>query len=133
MGNITELVTGAGTAAVVAAVWVFLRSEAGKVVVSKLRRAAIEERASLRAALDNLSQVVESQGESIEWLRSELSNTRRELIEARTALTTKENRLAKDNEKLRDRVAELEAQVKALEAALAKKTRAPRKTTGETK
>lgn len=119
-----EFVTGTGaTAAAVAAAWRFLRSDKGQSFLSGLRRAAINEAAGLREAIDNLAQVVSAQGESIEWLRSELDRTRTELAEARSALNNKENKLEKENASLRKRIAELEEQVKALETALAARKR----------
>jgi predicted RNase H-like nuclease (RuvC/YqgF family) len=129
MNILPEIATGTGAAAVVAAAWRYLRSSAGKEMVARVRNGIVAETRSLREAVENLAQVVAAQGESIEWLRSELDRTRVELSDARTALTDKEGRLERDNEKLRKRVAELEAQVKALEAALASKTRRPRTTT----
>lgn len=129
MQYLPELVTGTSTAAVAAATWRFLRSAAGKALVARLKTGIVTETRSLREAVENLAQVVAAQGESIEWLRTELDRTRTELQEARTALNNKESKLEKENEKLRKRVAELEAQVKALEAALASKTRRTRKTT----
>jgi predicted RNase H-like nuclease (RuvC/YqgF family) len=126
---IPELVTGGGIAGTVAAIWAFLRTEAGKALLGRLRRFAGTEVVALKEAVDNLSQVVSMQGDSIEWLRGELERTRTELTEARVALTDKESKMESENVKLRKRVAELEAQVKALEAILAAKTRAPRKTT----
>ena len=119
-----ELATGTGlAAAVAAAVWRFVRSGTGQTWLAVFRRAALNETAGLREAIDNLAQVVSTQGESIEWLRSELDRTRTELAEAREALNNKETKLEKENAKLRQRVAELEAQVKALEAALATRKR----------
>ena len=119
-----ELATGTGaTVAALAAAWRFLRSESGRGVVARFFKAAVDESGSLREAIDNLSQVVSAQGESIEWLRDELDRTRLELVEARVALTAKESKLELENKKLRDRVAELEAQVKALETALAARKR----------
>jgi len=118
-----ELVTGGGIAGAVAAAWAFLRSEAGQSALTRLRRFAGTEVVALKEAIDNLAQVVATQGESIDWLRAELERTRTELVEARAALDDKENHLASENAKLRKRVAELEAQVKALEAILAKRTR----------
>ena len=94
-----------------------------------MRRFAGTEVVALKEAVDNLSQVVSMQGDSIEWLRGGLERTRTELTEARIALTDKESKMESENVKLRKRVAELEAQVKALEAILAKRARAPRKTT----
>jgi chromosome segregation ATPase len=118
-----ELATGTGAAAAIAAAWRLLRSDAGRAFLGRVRRAAIDEVGSLRDALDNLTQVVSSQGESIEWLRIELDRTRVELADARTALTDKESKLEKENAVLRKRIVELESQVKALEAALAARKR----------
>lgn len=133
MSNLPEILTGTGAAAAAGSVWAFLRSAAGKALIARLRSSIKTESASLRAAIDNLAQVVAAQGESIDWLRSELDRTRIELTEARTALADKEGKLERENEKLRKRVAELEAQVKALEAALAKRTRVRKSTTGRKK
>lgn len=130
MSNLPEILFGTGAAATVATVWRFLRSEAGQSVLARLRRFAGTEVVALKEAIDNLAQVVATQGESIDWLRAELERTRTELIEARAALDDKENHLASENAKLRKRVAELEAQVKALEAALAKRVRTRKPTTG---
>lgn len=128
MNSIVEIILGGGaTAGAAGAVWAFLRSDSGRTLLAKIRKSVVSEATALREAIENLAQVVETQGASIEWLRQELTATRQELEEARSALNDKENRLAKENDKLRDRVAELEAQVKALEAALSKRTRAPRK------
>ena len=125
---IPEIVTGTGLAATAALVWRLAQTEAGKALLGRIRKGVVTEARSLRDAVENLAQVVAAQGESIEWLRTELDRTRDELNEARIALNDKEGRLERDNEKLRKRVAELEAQVKALETALASKKRAPRKT-----
>lgn len=133
MSNLPEILFGTGAAAAATAAWRFLRSEAGQSVLGRLRRFAGTEVVALKEAIDNLAQVVATQGESIDWLRAELERTRGELVEARAALDDKENHLARENDKLRKRVAELEAQVRALEAALAKRTRAKKTTTGGTK
>ena len=123
MTNLPEIVFGTGAAATAAAAWRFLRSDAGQSLLSKIRRFAGTEVVALKEAVENLAQVVGMQGDSIEWLRTELERTRTELVEARNALTDKETYLAQENDKLRNRVAELEAQVKALEAALSKRPR----------
>jgi phage shock protein A len=123
MNYLPEITAGTGAAAAAAAVWRYLRSASGQAFLGRLRRAAVNETASLREAIDNLAQVVSTQGESIEWLRGELDRTRIELAEAREALSNKESKLEKENVKLRQRIAELEAQVKALEAALAARKR----------
>ena len=123
MNGLPEIAFGTGAAATAAAVWRFLRSDAGQSLLSKIRRFAGTEVSALKEAVENLAQVVGMQGDSIEWLRTELERTRTELVEARNALTDKETYLAQENDKLRNRVAELEAQVRALEAALAKRPR----------
>lgn len=127
MKNFPELATGTGVAAVFGAAWRFLRTEAGKAFLSRFRKSVQTEAVSLREAIDNLAQVVTAQGESIEWLRSELDRTRAELSEARKALNDKESRLEEENRQLKGRVAELEGQVKALEAALAARKRRTKK------
>jgi chromosome segregation ATPase len=121
-----ELIAGGGVAAFVAALWGFLRSPLGKRVLSTFGKLK-SETAALRDAVENLSTVVAAQGESIDWLRTELDRTRDELAEAREALASREGRLESENEKLRSRVAELELQVKALESALAQKTQPRRR------
>lgn len=118
-----ELAAGGGAVGVIAAVWRFLRSPFGRGLVDRIGRAARQEAASLREAIDNLSVVVAAQGESIEWLRGELDSTRTELDEARRLLAEKESKLEAENLSLRARVAELETQVRILEAALAARKR----------
>lgn len=129
MINLPEILFGTGAAAVAAAVWGFLRSEVGQALIERLRRVSSTEVLSLKDAVDNLSQVVSTQGESISWLRAELDTTRLELIESRTALNNQENYLASENDKLRNRITELEEQVRALESALLKKSKTTNKTT----
>lgn len=118
-----QITAGGGGAAVLAALWRFLRSSTGSKFVKSLVRGVRRDAESLREALDNLSAIVTTQGESIEWLRGELDVTRAELDVARKALADRESRLEKENDQLRTRVAELELQVKALESALAYKSR----------
>lgn len=71
----------------------------------------------LNDAIANLQLVVQAQGESIEWLREELVNTKAELEAARAQLLKTET-LAVENAALRARVADLEAQVHKLEEEL---------------
>jgi len=71
----------------------------------------------LSEAVSNLKSVVDAQGESIEWLRSELSSTKAELDVARRQLV-KTEALALENSTLRGRVADLEQQVHKLEEEL---------------
>jgi septal ring factor EnvC (AmiA/AmiB activator) len=73
----------------------------------------------LREAVASLQSVVEAQGQSIDWLRSELDVARRELDMAREAL--------KENAALRHRVQELEGQVRHLEDELARRRKYTRK------
>ncbi len=68
-------------------------------------------------AVAALKTVVEAQGESIEWLRNELSSAKQELEIARIQLAKTES-LAIENAALRARVADLEAQVHKLEDEL---------------
>lgn len=127
MSFIEQIIAGGGTAGAGAALWAFLRSEAGKQLLGRLRRTVTAEAGALREAIDNLAEVVAAQGQSIEWLRGELDKTRAELKLARQTLQEREGKLEKENAKLRKRVAELEGQVKALEEALAKRSRVKKK------
>lgn len=74
---------------------------------------------SLREALDSLASVVQAQGDSIAWLRSELDSARTELELTRTAL--------RENTTLRERVAELEELVRSLEQELTRRRKYTRK------
>lgn len=113
----TEVTTGGAAAAVLAAIWRFLRSEGGRKLLSSLKLSTVRQSCEeVRAALETLSLVVQAQGESLEWLRQQLEQARREL-------ENEKSRLEADNAKLRKRVAELEAQVKVLESLLAKRAR----------
>lgn len=71
----------------------------------------------LTDAVKSLQTVVEAQGQSIEWLREELSSTNKELGAARIQLA-KTEALAHENTSLRLRVADLETQVHKLEEEL---------------
>lgn len=73
----------------------------------------------LREAVASLQHVVEAQGQSIDWLRSELTAARNELDMAREAL--------RENAALRQRVQELEEQVRVLENELARRRKYTRK------
>ena len=83
---------------------------------------------SLKESLESLSSVVHAQGESIAWLREELEAARAELAEAKAELaeakqahTVIADLAHQENSKLRERVAELEEQVRQLEAELARR------------
>ena len=82
---------------------------------------------NIENALDNIIKIVNSQGESIEWLRSELEITKRHLHEAREALKQREDELQLENSKLKLRIAELETQVNALEDELNRRKKYTRK------
>ena len=113
MSYFPELAGGGGTVAILLGVWRYLKSASGKVLLSQLHigsgRQTCEE---VRAALETLSQVVEAQGRSLEWLSSELDKARNELM-------AETNKSEVENVQLRKRVAELEVQVKILEKLLA--------------
>lgn len=83
----------------------------------------------LEEAVKSLKTVVEAQGESIEWLRGELTNAKAELEIARLQLA-KTEALAIENAALRARVADLEEQVHKLEEEL-KRRRGGRPKTSE--
>ena len=72
----------------------------------------------LRLAMDNMNQIVMSQGQSIDWLTNQLTTYRQELDEAHEKL---------ENTALRIRVSELEGQVKALEEEIARRKKFTRK------
>lgn len=74
----------------------------------------------LRTALDNLSLVVDTQGNSISWLTEQLDSYRTQLEDAHEKLKDMEN-IHKENTGLRSRITELESQVAALEAELARR------------
>lgn len=86
-------------------------------VRSVLRQILSSSVVDLNDAIANLQLVVQAQGESIEWLREELVNTKAELESARSQLLKTEV-LAVENAALRARVADLEAQVHKLEEEL---------------
>jgi uncharacterized protein (DUF3084 family) len=105
---------------------------AGVVKFKPIRSAVIallsETPHSLKESLESLSSVVHAQGESIAWLRDELEAARVELAEAKAELAEAKQAHAviadlahEENSKLRQRVAELEEQVRHLEAELARR------------
>jgi len=71
----------------------------------------------LRAAMDNMSQVVLSQGQSIDWLTNQLVQYRTELDDNHEKLKEMET-MHKENLALKRRVTELEDIVKYLEKEL---------------
>ena len=74
----------------------------------------------LKEAMDNMNQVVMSQGQSIDWLTNQLTQYREELTDAREKLKEMEE-LHTTNVTLKLRISELENQVKALEDELARR------------
>ena len=74
----------------------------------------------LTEALSTLRTVVETQGESIEWLRGELTATKDELTSAREQLKNTEA-LSIENSQLRIRIADLEEHVAKLQEELNKR------------
>lgn len=109
---------------VIAAVVVIITTAGGIFGAVKFKnfRAAIvslfsETPHSLKTAIDNLSSVVEAQGESIEWLRTELDRKNEELERMRKQLLATSS-LAEENISLRKRVSELEEEVGALKEQL---------------
>ena len=80
----------------------------------------------LRLAMDNMNQIVMSQGQSIDWLTNQLTTYRQELDEAHEKLKEMEV-MHIENTALRIRVSELEGQVKALEEEIARRKKFTRK------
>ena len=74
----------------------------------------------LRVGLENLSNVVSMQGQTIDWMNAQLELYRTELTDAREKLKEMET-IHIENTQLKSRVAELENQVKALEDELARR------------
>jgi septal ring factor EnvC (AmiA/AmiB activator) len=116
-------------AATVGGVFAYLRSSKGSNVLKSIIHVFSGEKPdeNIQSALDNLIKVVNAQGESIEWLRSELEVTKKELQEAREALKKREDELQLENSQLKLRIAELENQVKALEEELNRRKKYTRK------
>lgn len=102
---------GGGLVGLVAAL---LRSGKLQEAVGRMFRAGAVD---LAVVVENLKSVVEAQGESIEWLRTELDRTKEELAEAKAELRVTED-MAEENSKLRTRVAELEVEVAFLKEEL---------------
>lgn len=121
------LINLGGGAGVVGLVVAVLRSQRARAAVIRLLNDTPG--VDLSEAVNSLRTVVEAQGESIEWLREELTSTKAELEIARTQLA-KTEALAVENAALRARVADLEAQVHKLEEEL-KRRRGGRPKTSE--
>jgi len=106
------LIALGGTGGVVGLVLAVLRSKTTKGFLARLVTAV-----DLSDAVRALQTVVDAQGQSIEWLRSELATAKLDLEVARVQLA-KTEALAIENAALRSRVADLEAQVHKLEEEL---------------
>jgi multidrug resistance efflux pump len=114
----------------------YLRSKRGKAQASTILRRLFNIDPSaddLRVAMENMSAVVDAQGQSITWLTEQqaslieqLAAAKVDLEEAREKLKEMED-IHRQNMSLRIRVAELEEQVKALEAELARRKKYTRK------
>jgi uncharacterized coiled-coil protein SlyX len=109
------LINFSGGSAAVAAALAALRSKKVRLLLSKLLSDS-----KLEGTLTSLQTVVEAQGQAIDWLREELTQTRADLARAREQLRLTED-FAIENSKLRARVAELELHVARLELQLRSK------------
>lgn len=124
-----EPVQGIAAAAlsVLAGVFAYLRTRKGKAAAwNWLKRLFNLDPSAddLRTSVDNMTLVVDAQGQSISWLTeqqesliAQLTSYREELSVAREQLKELES-LHKENVQLKKRVKELEAQVAKLEAEL---------------
>ena len=118
---------GAAIATVVAGLFAYLRTKKGRRAAWNYfkRLANIDPSADdLRASVENMSLVVDSQGQSINWLTeqqetliTQLAAYKEELANAREQLKELES-LHKENINLKKRIKELENQVKKLEEEL---------------
>jgi predicted RNase H-like nuclease (RuvC/YqgF family) len=115
-----------GGAGVVGTIAGALKSKRFREAVRRLFSASMLD---LTETVRTLQTVVEAQGESIEWLRTELSTTKSELDVARLQLA-KTEALAVENIALRSRIADLEAQVQRLEEELKRRRGGRPKTDG---
>jgi predicted RNase H-like nuclease (RuvC/YqgF family) len=120
------LISIGGGAGVVGTIAGALKSKRFREAVRRLFSASMLD---LTETVRTLQTVVEAQGESIEWLRTELSSTKSELDVARLQLAKTES-LAVENIALRSRIADLEAQVQRLEEELKRRRGGRPKTDG---
>jgi len=132
-------VTGIATAALtaLAGFFAYLRTKRGRQAAWNYfkRLANIDPSADdLRNSVDNMSLVVDAQGQSINWLTeqqevliSQLAGYKEQLTIAREQLKELEG-LHKENTSLKKRVKELEAQVAKLEAELERRKKYTPKT-----
>ena len=121
MDPLTGLVSAIATA--LAGLFAYLRSRKGRdATLSYAKRLFNVDPSSddLRAALDNLSTIVDTQGASITWLTEQLDSYRTQLEEAHEKLKDMEA-IHRENTTLRARITELESQVAAMEAELARR------------
>ena len=115
-----------GGAGVVGTIAGALKSKRFREAIRRLFSASMLD---LTETVRTLQTVVEAQGESIEWLRTELNSTKSELDVARLQLAKTES-LAVENIALRSRIADLEAQVQRLEEELKRRRGGRPKTDG---
>ena len=118
MDTIQFIIGAIGTS--LAGIVAYLRSKKGRAkAISYLRRLFNIDLTTedLRTGLDNISAVVDAQGNSIAYLTQQLDSYREQLNDAREQLKEMED-IHKENRALKVRVAELEAQVARLEAEL---------------
>jgi peptidoglycan hydrolase CwlO-like protein len=135
MDPITGLATAMLTA--LAGFFAYLRTKRGrKAAWNYFKRLANVDPSSddLRNSVDNMSLVVDAQGQSINWLTeqqevliSQLAGYKEQLTIAREQLKELEG-LHKENTSLKKRVKELEAQVAKLEAELERRKKYTPKT-----
>jgi chromosome segregation ATPase len=122
--------------AAIGALTAYLRTRRGRVQFATLLRRVfnIDPTADdLRAAVENMSAVVEAQGRSIAWLTeqhdellSQLEVAKQELAEARAEHSALQE-LRQENAALKIRINDLENQVHALEDELARRKKYTRK------
>lgn len=108
----------------------YLKTRHGKAkVISYVKRLLNLDLTSedLKNSLENMSTVVDTQGQSIQWLTTQqdwltaqIAIYKEELAEAKEQLKEMEN-LHIENKGLKSRISELESQVKALEDELARR------------
>ena len=135
MEPLTALATAVVTA--VAGFFAYLRTKKGRKAAWNYfkRLANIDPSADdLRQSVDNMSLVVDAQGQSISWLTeqqeqliTQLAGYKEELANAREQLKELEA-LHRENSLLKKRVKELESQIARLEAELARRKKYTPKT-----
>ena len=128
---------GAAIATIVAGFFAYLRTKKGRTATWNYfkRLANVDPSADdLRASVENMTLVVDAQGQSITWLTeqqetliTQLAAYKEELANAREKLKDLES-LHKENTSLKKRIKELENQVKKLEDELERRKKYTPKT-----